>query len=92
MAQIEIEMFKLRAELSDETFLQLNDVYQEWSYLDRLGLMRRTLARFDDLWMVETWWSITPAPSLDRSDPQVATWEGARNPDTYRRMEFTTVG
>ena len=91
MAQIEIEMFKLRDGVTPDAYLQLNDVHQEWSYLHRRGLMRRTVARFDDLWLVETWWNAQSVPDLDVEEPEVKSWLAAMDAESYRRREFTTI-
>ena len=48
MAVLEIETFTLAAGVDNASFRALDEAMQEWCYLNRPGLARRTTARADD--------------------------------------------
>lgn len=48
MAILEIETFSLNNGLEATTFRALDEAMQEWCYLNRAGIARRTTARHDD--------------------------------------------
>ena len=48
MAAIEVETFTLVGGVTVEKFHALDEQMQEWCYLNRTGLARRTTARNDD--------------------------------------------
>ena len=48
MAVLEIETFSLMTGIDAATFRSLDEQMQEWCYLNRPGLARRTTARNDD--------------------------------------------
>ena len=48
MAAIEVETFTLVGGVTVEKFHSLDEQMQEWCYLNRLGLARRTTARNDN--------------------------------------------
>jgi hypothetical protein len=52
MAEIVMEVFSLVANADETAFLARNDEVQEWSYANRQGLLRRTVARNDRAWLV----------------------------------------
>lgn len=48
MAALEIETFALEPGTGHDTFRGLDEAMQEWCYLNRTGLARRTTARGDN--------------------------------------------
>ena len=83
MAVLEIETFTLVEGHDASAFRALDEAMQEWCYLNRAGLARRTTARADD----NTYVVITLFDTAERSvssyytsqDPVVVAWSAAIN-------------
>ena len=81
MAALEIETFSLVSGIDAATFRSLDEQMQEWCYLNRPGLARRTTARAEDgKYVVVT--LLDDATKSDakyyaNSDEVVAKWNAA---------------
>jgi hypothetical protein len=81
MAILEVETFTLNPGVDAATFRALDEAMQEWCYLNRPGLARRTTARADD----NTYVVITLFETAEQSqpkyytaaDPVVVAWSAA---------------
>ena len=92
MAVLEVERFTLNPGVEALAFRALDEAMQEWCYLNRPGLARRTTARGDD----NTYVVITLFETAEQSqskyytaaDPVVVGWsaaitESSRNTTVY---------
>jgi hypothetical protein len=81
MAVLEVETFSLVAGIDQQAFRALDEAMQEWCYLNRPGLARRTTARADD----NTYVVITLFETAEQSQttyytathPVVVAWSAA---------------
>jgi hypothetical protein len=69
MAVLEVETFSLVAGTDQQDFRALDEAMQEWCYLNRPGLARRTTARADD----NTYVVITLFETAEQSQPKYYT-------------------
>jgi hypothetical protein len=69
MAILEVETFTLNPGVDAATFRALDEAMQEWCYLNRPGLARRTTARADD----NTYVVITLFETAEQSQPKYYT-------------------
>jgi hypothetical protein len=69
MAVLEVETFTLNPGVDAATFRALDEAMQEWCYLNRPGLARRTTARADD----NTYVVITLFETAEQSQPKYYT-------------------
>lgn len=69
MAVLEVETFSLVAGTDQQAFRALDEAMQEWCYLNRPGLARRTTARADD----NTYVVITLFETAEQSQPKYYT-------------------
>ena len=78
MAVLEVETFSLVAGTDQQAFRALDEDMQEWCYLNRPGLARRTTAKQDDgRYIVITLFaeaSHSDASYYTREDSVVANW------------------
>jgi hypothetical protein len=89
VATIEIEEFQLASGVTDEGFLAMDASFQEYSYLHRAGLQRRTTCRAGAGWAVVSYWEAgSDAGSSGAND----AWRAAIEPSSYSRREFVTLG
>lgn len=83
MAVLEIETFSLNNGIEALAFRALDEAMQEWCYLNRTGLARRTTARNDDgTYVVITLFgeaSQSVADYYKSNDAVVAAWSAAIN-------------
>ena len=83
MAVLEIETFSLNNGIDAAAFRALDEQMQEWCYLNRTGLARRTTARNDDgSYVVITLFaeaSQSVASYYKSNDAVVASWSTAIN-------------
>jgi hypothetical protein len=83
MAILEVETFTLNPGVEALTFRALDEAMQEWCYLNRAGLARRTTARNDDgTYVVITLFgdaSQSVADYFTSNDAVVANWSAAIN-------------
>jgi hypothetical protein len=81
MAVLEVETFTLAAGVDALAFRALDEQMQEWCYVNRPGLARRTTARAEDgTYVVITLFgeaSQAVASYYKNTDAVVATWSGA---------------
>ena len=81
MAVLEIESFTLRPGIENSTFRALDEQMQEWCYVNRPGLARRTTARNEDgTYVVITLFgdaSQADATYYSSSDSVVTAWSAA---------------
>ena len=86
MAVLEVETFSLVADTDPLTFRALDEAMQEWCYLNRRGLARRTTARQDNgRYIVITLFenaAQSDASYYKTSDSVVAAWSAAINEST----------
>ena len=85
MAIIEVETFELRSDV--DAFLRDDAEFQTWSYVERPGILRRTLARDRDEWAIFTWWSMVP---LEPDGAVMARWRSHIEERTYVRRVYVT--
>jgi hypothetical protein len=69
MAVLEVETFSLVTGTDQQAFRALDEAMQEWCYLNRPGLARRTTARADD----NTYVVITLFETAEQSQPKYYT-------------------
>jgi hypothetical protein len=69
MAILEVETFTLNPGVDAATFRALDEAMQEWCYLNRPGLARRTTARADD----NSYVVITLFETAEQSQPKYYT-------------------
>lgn len=78
MAVLEVETFTLDPDIDASQFKILDEQMQEWCYLNRPGLARRTTAMNDDgsCIIITLFADITDATPVDpeNSDPVVDAW------------------
>ena len=83
MAILEVETFALNPGVEALAFRALDEAMQEWCYLNRFGLARRTTARNDDgTYVVITLFgdaSQSVADYYKSGDEIVAAWSAAIN-------------
>jgi hypothetical protein len=83
MAVLEVETFSLVAGTDPLAFRALDEAMQEWCYLNRTGLARRTTARNDDAtYVVITLFGEASQSVTDyykSNDAVVAAWSAAIN-------------
>ena len=83
MAILEVETFTLNTGVEALAFRALDEAMQEWCYLNRPGLARRTTARNDDgTYVVITLFgeaSQSVADYYKTNDAAVAAWSAAIN-------------
>lgn len=83
MAVLEIETFSLNNGIDAAAFRALDEAMQEWCYLNRAGLARRTTARNDDgTYVVITLFAETAQSVADyfkSKDAVVTAWSAAIN-------------
>jgi hypothetical protein len=81
MAVLEVETFTLVQECDAISFRALDEAMQEWCYLNRPGLARRTTARADDnSYVVITLFETAEQPQskyYTATDPVVVAWSAA---------------
>ena len=81
MAVLEIETFTLHSGVETSAFRALDEQMQEWCYVNRAGLARRTTARNDDgTYVVITLFgdaSQADATYYTSSDSVVSAWSAA---------------
>jgi hypothetical protein len=93
MAYIEVEQFSLRASVDREAFCDLDVAMQEWSYVHRKGLVRRTTAFGEDrdvLVLTLLFGASSPPPA--QGGDAVAAFTEAIDPTTYRRVVYADRG
>jgi hypothetical protein len=88
VATIEIEEFQLARGVTDEGFCAMDATYQEYCYLNRSGLLRRTTARSGDGWAVVTVWS---GPSESAGSGATAAWLESIDEGSYSRRQYDTL-
>jgi len=83
MAILEVETFTLNPDIDAPAFRALDEQMQEWCYVNRPGLARRTTARNDDgSYIVITLFgdaTQSDAKYYTNSDTVVASWSAAIN-------------
>lgn len=83
MAVLEIETFSLNNGIDAAAFRALDEAMQEWCYLNRAGLARRTTARNDDgTYVVITLFAEAAQSVADyfkSKDAVVTAWSAAIN-------------
>lgn len=81
MAVLEVETFTLAAGVDALTFRGLDEQMQEWCYVNRQGLARRTTARAENgTYMVATLFgeaSQADSSYYENSDAVVSAWSAA---------------
>jgi len=86
MAVLEVETFSLVADTDPLTFRARDEAMQEWCYLNRRGLARRTTARQDNgRYIVITLFenaAQSDASYYKNSDSVVASWSAVINEST----------
>jgi len=93
VAVIEIERFRLAAGVSDEEFRRLDAALQQWCYVAREGLARRTTAvGADGEVVVVTVWHHDPTSPEEIDAPANDELDRAIDRSTYRREVFRTLG
>jgi len=86
MAVLEVETFSLVAGTDQQAFRALDEAMQEWCYLNRPGLARRTTAKQDDgTYIVITLFaeaSHSDSSYYTREDSVVANWSAVIERDS----------
>jgi hypothetical protein len=91
VATIEIETFALATGGDPATFIVQDERFQAWSYVNRTGLLRRTLARGEaGRWLVLSVWSTPPATPDESSEPW-RSWRTAVDQSSYQRSTFESL-
>ena len=95
MAVLEVETFSLVAGTDPLAFRALDEAMQEWCYLNRPGLARRTTAHQDNgNYVVVTLFadaSNSDASYYKRSSAVVAAWSAAINESTRSLNVYTLL-
>ncbi len=93
MAEVEIETFRLRDPATVAAFLSLDAALQEWSYRNRPGLIRRTVARSDDGGFLVITLASAPAdtPAATRESPENDAWLALIEPASYETRRYRTL-
>ena len=92
MSALEIETFRLRGEVSDESFLALDEELLAWRYLHRTGLQRRTTARASDgEWLIDTWWDSAARADDPESSELTSQWTAVIDPASYQRRIYRSL-
>ena len=89
MAIIQIEVFELIKGVSDESFIASDEIFEQWSYANCPGIVRRTTARHDDSWLVVTLWAVAQLHGAENSER--TDWLKSVNSSTWRSSSFTTL-
>ena len=92
MSALEIETFRLRTDVTDESFLALDEKLLAWRYLNRPGLQRRTTAHAaDGEWLIDTWWDSAARAQDPEVDELAQQWTEMIDQSSYQRRIYRTL-
>ena len=95
MAVLEIETFSLVSGVTASDFRALDELMQEWCYVNRSGLARRTTARNSDgTYVVITLFnneSDADATYYKNSDPTVMQWSAVINESSRNHAAYSLL-
>lgn len=97
MGFVEVEQFSLADGITAEEFGRCDVELQAWSYINRVGLVRRTTAWGDDggVLVVTLFSGTTEPPPVAGDKPSagpVASFASSIDPSSYRRAVYRDVG